>query len=149
MSITIKNLQAFTEAVSEAYWEEINHEFTFKDSDDQEYTFKVLETKKVYLDDEEAEKGYYRDITLECNNKKYTFSYEEYDGYYDGYFDNLEEIKPKVESRWQKPFDELKSFLEANPELRFWQALWAVTGTSIMIDGEDPFNWEGLVNPKK
>lgn len=147
MSITIKNLQAFTEAVSEAYWEEINHEFTFKDSDDQEYTFKVLETGKVYIDKEEAEKGYYRDITLECNNKEYTFSYMDEMGLQ--CIDNLKEIKPKVESRWQKPFDELKSFLEANPELRFWQALWAVTGTSIMIDGEDPFNWEGLVNPKK
>lgn len=144
MSIIIQNYQTFTKAVSEAYWEEINHEFTFKDDDNQEYNFKVLETEKVYLDEEEAEKGYYRDITLECNNKEYTFAYCEEMG-----LQCIDDLKEKVEPRWQKPFDELKSFLEANPELRFWQALWAVTGTSIMIDGEDPFNWEGLVNPKK
>ena len=143
MSITIQNLDAFTEVASEAYWEGINHEFTFKDDNNQEYTFKVLDTKKVYSDEEEPEKGYYRDITLESNGKQYSFSYMDEMGL--DWIEKLTEIKPKVEPRWQKPFEEFKAYLEANPEQRFWQALRNVSKADfINHNGQDTFYWEGL-----
>lgn len=57
----------------------------------------------------------------------------------------LEEIKPKVEPRWQKPFDEFTAYLEANHEQRFWQALRNVSKADfINHNGQDTFFWETL-----
>lgn len=36
------------------------------------------------------------------------------------------------------------AFCKENPRLRFWQALYSFMGANqIIIDGEDPFYWEG------
>ena len=35
------------------------------------------------------------------------------------------------------------AFCKKNPRLRFWQALINFMGKQILVDGQDPFYWEG------
>lgn len=49
-----------------------------------------------------------------------------------------------MKTRNSEVLKDFVKFCKSNPELRFWQAVWAwLRCTSLQIDGVDPFYWEG------